>query len=160
MSESNDRVQCANCGALNFRSSETCWQCGQPLKAQDNQQPETPIIPPVTPQPGFAQPPPSRQGGDTNIYIILGFIFAALGLFCCPIFGVAGIVMGAIASSKGNKLGIWVIATSVVLLVIYTVIVVFALKTGYMMPGTRGLPGNQFPMPAPSPAPSPIPQVK
>lgn len=51
-----------------------------------------------------------------NFYVILGVIFAIISVFFCPPgFGIAGIVMGAIATAKGNKgAGIAVMVGSVI----------------------------------------------
>ncbi|MHB0999536.1 MAG: hypothetical protein ACYC27_09840 [Armatimonadota bacterium] len=156
MNESSDRIQCANCGATNFKSAETCWQCGQPLASQQDQSQQTPqIIPPdQQPEPGQPSPyPPPASGSDTSIYIILGFIFAVFGFFCCPI-SLVGIVMGAIAYSKGNKLGIWVIAASVITLILNVAAII-----AYFSYVTKMTGGSPFPAPSPSPIPGPSPII-
>jgi len=65
----------------------------------------------------YQQQPQPRQ--DTDTYVILGFIFAALALFCCccpPIFAIPAIVLGAIAYSRGDQRGLWVIIAGAVAL--------------------------------------------
>lgn len=56
-------------------------------------------------------------------FIILGFIFAAVGLLCCPIlFSTLAIVFGVIAKNKGNPLGTWVIGAGIASLIIGIII--------------------------------------
>lgn len=117
MNQSSDRVKCPHCNADNFATSGVCWQCGKPLQAQSNQTPAG-NQGPIQPEPGSAYPPASPSS-DTRIYIILGFIFAGLALLVCPPgFGIAAIVMGVIAKSKGDNMGVWVIVAGVACLVI------------------------------------------
>jgi len=70
---------------------------------------------PVQPPPAY-QPPPQ----DTNAYIIWGFVLAAVGFFCCccpPIFAIPAIILGAIAYSKGDQRGVWVIIAGIIALI-------------------------------------------
>jgi hypothetical protein len=125
MNQESNRIPCPGCQAMNFPSSAACWQCGQPLKAEGSQSPEGPpptAPPPPAPEPGSPYPP-ARSSGDTSIFVILGFVCAGLAFLCCPwLFGVAAIVLGIIAYTRGNPLGAWVIAAGAVALVIGTVI--------------------------------------
>lgn len=108
-----DRVPCPNCGAANFRSSTVCWQCGQPLvpeaSPRDDSGAASPELLSSLSQPcgdvGVPRP-------DTYPYVLLGFILAALALLCCccpPLFAIPSIVLGAIAYSRGDRRGLWVI---------------------------------------------------
>ncbi|MFQ6392255.1 hypothetical protein ACLMAJ_02255 [Nocardia sp. KC 131] len=48
--------------------------------------------------------PPERSG--TQVYSIIAFVCAAISLLFCPIlFGPAGIVLGLVGRSKGERLG-------------------------------------------------------
>jgi hypothetical protein len=76
--------------------------------------------PPVEP----VQPPPPPPE-DTTVYVILGFVCAALGLVCSPfcsvvalVFPIVGIVLGVVVNRKNNPIGTWIIVASVVTLVI------------------------------------------
>lgn len=128
MSQTSDRIPCPRCQANNFPSSDVCWQCGQPLHQQQDQPPAQPPPEPGPPQPpgGYQPSPPytPQKPADTGqIYVILGFVSAAVGLLCCPfIFSVAAIIMGVIARNKGNPLGVWVIAAGVASLVIGVIV--------------------------------------
>ena len=167
MSDPGNRIPCPHCQAANLPSSVTCWQCGQPLNAQEggetppagtagtpNSQDvqSTPSTPGPIPPPVSAAPP-ARSNGDTSIFIILGFVFSALGLIpsCCgwP-FIIAGVVMGIIAFSKGNKVGLWVIGASILALVLNLVVVAYFYHN---MMNSGSFPGGpQFPFPG-SPTP-------
>ncbi|MHB1457466.1 MAG: hypothetical protein ACYC0V_11195 [Armatimonadota bacterium] len=114
MDETPNRKKCPNCGTLNFLSSETCLQCGTLLPEVDNKRQDQ-IIPAATPPPTPVEPsayPPPPKSGESNTFIILGFIFAGLGFCCCPVFAIAGLVMGIIANGKGDRLAVWVIVAS------------------------------------------------
>ncbi|MFF2555833.1 hypothetical protein ACFVUS_32820 [Nocardia sp. NPDC058058] len=74
-------------------------------------------------QPGYqpygAQPYGAPQPRGTQIFSIIGFICAGIALlFCPPIFGIAGIVLGIIGSNKGEPLGKWAAIASGVALVV------------------------------------------
>ncbi|MHB0913891.1 MAG: hypothetical protein ACYC2Y_10695 [Armatimonadota bacterium] len=157
---SQPRIDCRKCGASNFASSAVCWQCGEPLHASTDggeptppgqEGPQVTSPPPTGPPP--AEPPIPTRGGDTQIFVILGFIFAGLSIFCCPpIFGIAAIVMGIIAYTRGNPLGLWVIIAGVVGLVIGV-----AIGTAIGLNSLRqfqSTPGSSWSTPAP-PAPRP-----
>lgn len=120
MNETSDRIECPKCHANNFPSSAVCWQCGEPLPSRQPQAAnETPGGLAPQPAPGYQPPsvaPPAGDQGQT--LVIIGFILAALGFFCCPIvLSGAAIVLGIIAMNKGNKLGVWVIVAGVVSLI-------------------------------------------
>ena len=146
-----DRIPCPHCQANNFPSSAVCWQCGQPLRAQSNETPGGPPPPVTPPTPGPVQPPPpsyeppptSRPPDNGQTLVILGFIFAALGIFCCPIFGPVAIIMGVIAKNRGNALGTWVIiagVASTLIGVIFTSVGVLSFLKGMQGGGYGNFP--------------------
>lgn len=51
----------------------------------------------------------SRTGtGSARVLTIIGFVCAAIGVFILPIvFGLAAVVLGLVARSKGDPLGTW-----------------------------------------------------
>ena len=50
---------------------------------------------------------------------ITGFVLAALAVFFFPpVFGIAGAICGGVAYSRGDKLGMWAVAASVIALVV------------------------------------------
>ena len=160
MDETPNRKKCPNCGTMNFLSSETCLQCGTVLPVIENQ-PQEQQLPNVTMSPASppsAYPPPYKSG-DASTFVILGFIFAGIGLFCCGIFSVAGLVMGIIAQSKGDKLGIWVIVASSVSLLIQIAIIIFSFSMGWngAAHGVNPLMPMQPHMPIPAPHVQPKP---
>lgn len=154
VNENPNRVACPKCGAANFPSSANCWQCGEPLPAERTE-PEPPP-PGPEPEPGTPPPPPSpvymppgnRQ--DTETLVTLGFVFGGLGLigFCCCCcswpFSITAIVLGAVAYSKGDNRGLWVIVLAAVGLILSAVISVISLPFQ-----------QQFKGPWPSPIPGP-----
>jgi len=78
----------------------------QPPAPEAAQLPVEPVQPP---------PPPPE---DTTVYVILGFVCAALGVLCCPIFSIVGIVLGMIVNRKGNPIGTWILVASAATLLI------------------------------------------
>lgn len=122
MSETTDRIPCPHCQASNFPTSAVCWQCGRALRAESQPPAETPPAPGAPPP--YQPPPPYQQPADTGqTFIILGFIFSAIGLLCCPIlFSTLAIVFGVMAKNKGNPLGVWVIGAGIVSLVLGIII--------------------------------------
>jgi membrane protein DedA with SNARE-associated domain len=65
------------------------------------------------------QTTPVRQ--DTNTFVILGFVFGGLSFICCccsPIFAIPAIILGAVAYSRGDRRGLWVIILGVAGLVL------------------------------------------
>lgn len=62
------------------------------------------------------QPQPSPQGSST--LSIVGIVLGCVALFFCPpLFGIGGIVCGAVANSKGERLASTAIGVSIVGLV-------------------------------------------
>lgn len=184
MSDSENRVPCPHCQAANFPSSTTCWQCGQPMNAQQGEDlpptgdtgtpqvdiPGEPIQQPQPPAGGpiYGAPSPApRPTGDTSIYIILGFVFSGLGLLpsCCgwP-FIVAALVMGIIAYTKGNKTGLWVIGVAVLIFIFNLAYLAYFFK--HFGPGSPNMPfptsphgsGPFAPHATPLPHATPTPQ--
>jgi hypothetical protein len=86
-------------------------------QSEQNQQPE-----PAQPSEAPPQPPQAAPQRNTDAFILWGFISAAVGFFgfcccCCPsIFGIVAIVLGAIAYSRGDQRGMWVIIAGAVAL--------------------------------------------
>ena len=162
MNQASDRVPCPKCQASNFANSAVCWQCGEPLpgpRAQvSNETPGGPTPPQVSnetpggPAPGYEPPPPMAPlpvSDNSTLLIVLGFLCAVPGVFCCPIiFPVVGIILGAIVQRRGNKLGIWVIVTSVLFLVAGLVFTGIGVATYMNMMKHGGIP-NPYNLPAP-----------
>ena len=74
---------------------------------------------PVQLPPGEYQSPPSVPPSNTDALILWGFVLAGIGLFCCcctPVFAIPSIILGAIAYSRGDQRGLWVIIAGVVAL--------------------------------------------
>ena len=155
MNETGDRIQCPKCGANNFPSSAVCWQCGEPLSQQQAATPPPGQQPGPQPAPAPRWPegetavPPARD--NTQTLIILGFVFAALGLCCCPIFAIAGIIMGVIVQQRGNPTGTWVIVASAAMLLVSVVLTIAGLGNYLNMwrsgqiPGVPGQPNPFMP---------------
>ncbi|MEV6070196.1 hypothetical protein AB0L82_26935 [Nocardia sp. NPDC052001] len=86
-------------------------------------QPGQPGYQPFPQQPYGAQPYGVPQPGGTQIFSIIGFICAGIALlFCPPVFGIAGIVLGVIGNNKGEPLGKWAAVASGVTLVLGVII--------------------------------------
>jgi hypothetical protein len=65
------------------------------------------------------QPYPQQQPNPSNTLSIVGIVLGAVAfLFCPPLFGVAGIICGAIAKSKGERLASIALGVSIAGLVI------------------------------------------
>lgn len=132
MNEASQRIPCPKCQANNFPSSAVCWQCGQPLRAEQNQPPPGP--PPQGPpggyQPNYGPPSGPPPADNSQTLVILGFIAAVLGVLCCPVvFGVTAIILGVVAKNRGNPTGIWVIwagVASMVIGIIVSIVVISA----------------------------------
>lgn len=138
MNENPNRIACEKCGAANFPSSANCWQCGETLRVGqirvERTEGETPpaseptpgpqegMPPPGAPPPGPEPPPiyvPPASRRDTDNLVLWGFILAGLGLFgcccCCgPLLSIGAIVLGAMAYSRGDNRGMWVIIAGAV----------------------------------------------
>ncbi|HET6455908.1 MAG TPA: DUF4190 domain-containing protein [Armatimonadota bacterium] len=152
MSGTTDRIPCPQCGASNFPTSATCWQCGRALRAEAQPPPGgTPIPPPAPGQPPL-YPPARLPDSGSNVLVILGFIFAVLGLFCCPIFGIVAIIMGIIVLQRGNPIGTWIIVLAVVMLIVFGIAMAYYISFMAKHPEIFA-PGNQpkFPFPVPAP---------
>jgi len=137
VNQSSDRIPCPSCGAENFPSSATCWQCGAVLQTNANGQsgpppgapppggsynppPSPPSAPYSTPQPNLPQRPMPE---DTNTLIIFGYVCVALSFLCCPwLFGVAAVIIGVVAGNKGDQRGKLVWILGIVGLVVGTII--------------------------------------
>ncbi|MCL6629339.1 MAG: zinc ribbon domain-containing protein [Armatimonadetes bacterium] len=130
MNQPSERIECSNCHAMNPPDAESCWQCGQPLRAED-------VSPAHEPSPrereisGTSQVSQgSTPGRDTKIYIILGWIFVAIGLvFCCYILPAVGIALGLVAYSKGDNRGLIIAIAGLIVLVLTSTVLIIYLTT-------------------------------
>lgn len=133
MSQASDRIPCPECRANNFPSSTVCWQCGEPLRAQQNQ-------PPTGAPPGPEQPPTGYGAPATRPPNYLVWSILAT-LFCCLPFGIVAIIYAAQVDSKysggdyagaldaSNRARIWSwvsFAAGLVGIVIYVIIALAA----------------------------------
>ena len=133
MNENSNRIACQKCGAANFPSSANCWQCGEARavgqirveRTDGETPPPAPEPPPGTSPPGpepaspIYVPPAGRR--DTDNLVLWGFILAGLGFFgccccCAPLLSIGAIVLGAMAYSRGDQRGMWVIIAGAVAL--------------------------------------------
>lgn len=163
MNDQSDRILCPHCGASNVPSSTTCWQCGRVMHASEDQpggmppvtQPASEQRPPQSPdtniQPPYIPPPvPSAPRTDTQVLIILGYVFAGLGLvpICCAWpFGITAIILGIVAAAKGDTRGIWVIIAGASAFFISVSIGIYAVR--HMPDVYQGHKGSWPPMPMP-----------
>ena len=123
MNDTSDRIECPKCHANNFTSSAVCWQCGEPLPRQEASTPPPSAQPgPTGPQPRYSEPP---RTDNSQTLVILGFVFAGLGLLCCPIFALAGLIIGIVVQRRGKPIGTWIIVVSAVVLVASVLITIF-----------------------------------
>ena len=123
MNDTSDRIECPKCHANNFTSSAVCWQCGEPLPRQQASPPPPSAQPgPTGPQPRYSDPP---RTDNSQTLVILGFVFAGLGLLCCPIFALAGLIIGIVVQRRGKPIGTWIIVVSTVVLVASVLITIF-----------------------------------
>lgn len=91
---------CSNCGTSNPDGTAFCSKCGSPL-ARTSQ---------PTPPPVFSAPTPSSPGSTfSTVGIICGVIAF---LFLPPVFGLAGLIFGAVAKSKGEEKAVVALAVS------------------------------------------------
>lgn len=110
----------------------------------------TPVPPPGQIPPGSAQqlgPPSWQPTGDTSIYVVIGFVFVFIGMLsicCCPfVFSIPGMILGAIAYYRGDKLGLVVLIVGGVTCVLWVVL---------MLVGTIAMPlQNNLPHGWPTP---------
>lgn len=62
----------------------------------------------------FQQQPQQPQPGNANTLSIVGIVLGCVALFFCPpVFGIGGLVCGAVASSKGERLAGTAIGVSI-----------------------------------------------
>ena len=67
-------------------------------------------------QPQYPPPAPQNQ---SNVLSIVGIVLGAIAfLFCPPLFGLAGIICGAVARSRGERLATAALVVSAAGLVI------------------------------------------
>lgn len=59
-------------------------------------------------------PPPTTRGGSARTMTIIGFVLAGVAvLFAPPVFGLAAVVLGVVAHTKGDPLGRWAIVAGI-----------------------------------------------
>jgi Na+/phosphate symporter len=59
-------------------------------------------------------PPPRARTGSARTLTIVGFVLAGIAvLFAPPVFGLAAVVLGIIAHTKGDPLGKWAIVAGI-----------------------------------------------
>ncbi|MFH0241817.1 hypothetical protein ACGRHY_05105 [Streptomyces sp. HK10] len=64
--------------------------------------------------PNQPYPPQPQPPNPSNTLSIVGIVLGCVAfLFCPPLFGIAGIICGAVANSKGERLGKTAIGVSV-----------------------------------------------
>ena len=81
---------CSNCGTNNPEGTGVCSNCGGPSN-RANQPPPAPV---------FSAPRPTSPG---NTFSVIGIICGAIAFLLLPIvFGPAGLILGAVAKSKGE----------------------------------------------------------
>jgi len=99
---------CQKCGQQNLETAGSCSNCGNQMGAF------APPMPGAMPQ-YFAPSPSTAGNGFSTAGIILGVIAF---LFFPIVFGPLGIIMGAIAKSKGESKAVVAIAVSAAGLVV------------------------------------------
>jgi hypothetical protein len=78
-------------------------------------------------------------GSGARTLTIIGFVCAAIGVFFAPIiFGVAAIVLGLVARSKGDRLGTWAAVAGVASILIGFALAAWVLSEA----GEAGNAGN------------------
>lgn len=78
------------------------WSQGDPSNPGDDRVPPPPQQYPAQPPPVY-QPGAQPQQAPGNGFSIAGIVCGAIAfLFCPPLFGLAGLVLGAVARSKGE----------------------------------------------------------
>ena len=84
---------------------------------------------PPMPAPAPSEPLRRQPTGSARGMAIGGFVCAAISLILIPIvFGVAGAVLGFLAYSKGERLGLYAGITSIACLVLGLVVVAVAMN--------------------------------
>ncbi|WP_031508884.1 hypothetical protein [Streptomyces megasporus] len=64
--------------------------------------------------PNQPYPPHQQQPNPSNVLSIVGIVLGCVAfLFCPPLFGIAGIICGAIAKSKGERLATAALGVSI-----------------------------------------------
>lgn len=130
MNQPSERIECSKCHAINPPDAESCWQCGQPLHAEDVSTAHEPS-PREREISGTSQiSEGSTSGRDTKVYIILGWIFVVLGsVFCCYILPAVGVALGLVAYSKGDNRGLLIAIVGLIVLVLTSTVLIIYLTT-------------------------------
>lgn len=123
----------------------------RPLEETPSQGPQPPEPTHISagsgePMPGELLPPHVPPPSNTDSLILWGWIFAALSLVCCCcplVFAVPAIILGAIAYSRGDQRGLWVIIAGVVALILGGALG-FTARTQRWFPGTDRIPGGPW----------------
>ena len=119
---------CENCGNLNEPESKFCTFCGADLSLTDTD--ESPITPTPAPtyNPSGVVPQYSNQNPeDGKGLAIASLVLGIVSFFCFAyITGILGIVLGAVAKSKGYKGGMATagIICGVIGIVLYIVLMI------------------------------------
>jgi hypothetical protein len=76
-------------------------------------------------------PPPRARTGSARTLTIVGFVLAAIAvLLAPPLFGLAAVVLGIIAHTKGDPLGKWAIAAGIAGAIVGMLLVAVLLNAG------------------------------
>ena len=146
--EDAGRVRCLYCGANNFPSSTTCWQCSRPLKAM----PATPSAnaPAALPLPSAGLSPAPASRAALTESALAPKAAAALGMLF-PFIGLpAGMIFLMLDDPRKTQLGWLLIGWSVAGTVIS--VLSLAVTLGPVWAALRGLlphPGGSAPPPLP-----------
>lgn len=145
MNQDNSNILCPHCGEWNSAGREECIRCGMPLPSQGETTAGESAQPPVAPD----SVPPTASRSETETIVILGFVLAGLGLFgCCCCFSslaeVIAIVLGAIAYSRGDRRGLWIIIIGVVVLVISAGANIFWISSPEILPREMPRPWGRW----------------
>lgn len=130
MNQPSERIECSRCHAMNPPDAESCWQCGQPLRAEDVSAVHEPS-PCEREISGTSQVSQgSTPGRDTKVCIVLGWIFVVVGLvFCCYILPAVGIALGLVAYSKDDNRGLLIAIVGLIVLVLTSTAAIIFLAT-------------------------------
>lgn len=98
------QIQADKVGGLRFPNQDAVQQPTYSTAQPPNPSPTASQTPPgASPYPRPAQ----QSNSDGSIQVVLAWVFGAIGIFICPIgFSTAGIILAAIAKSKGHRLGL------------------------------------------------------